>query len=240
MTRITDVLDRVARRCSVPEQSSWLSATNTAALELRDDYLPQCADELVKRHDWASPISKQQTITGSGLTNYNLNANFKRLSVGELAIYETTTTRRKVIPVTSDGDWTYLNDIGTASGNRYYRIKGYPGTYTIDFYRAPATGDSIVIHYVSNIWMKNSGGAEGSAFTQVNDVLLFPRRLTELYMIFQFRKDHGLDFANEESDFERFMATELNRDRGIKKIIFGAKPNRSFTDIPVPDFIPSL
>jgi len=239
MTKVTEVLDRVARRCSVPVQTSWLTATNAGAIELRDDYLLQCVDELAKRHDWTDPISKTQTVTGTGATNYAMASDFKRLSDGELAVYETTTTRRKVFPVTSDGYWTHLNDIGSAGGDRYYRLKGYAGAYTMDFFRAPASSDSITVHYVSDVWMKNSAGTEGKAFTDADDVVLFPRRILETYMIFQFRKDHGLDFANEESDFERFMATELNRDRGIYVVAFGEKPIKSFRDIPVPSFIPS-
>lgn len=238
MTKITAVLDRVARKCSIPAQSSWLTTTNGAAVELRDDFLPQCIDEMRKRHDWASPISKETTITGTGAVNYALPSDFVRLGNSTLAVYETTTTRRKVFPVSSDGAWTHLNDIGSAGGDRYYRIKGYDGSYTMDFFQALETGSSVKVHYLSNIWMKNSAGTEGSAFTDADDELLIPRRVVETYMIYQFRRDAGLDYAAEKESYEMFMATAMNRNRDIDTVNFGETILRDFRDIPVPDFIP--
>ena len=46
MTKITEILKRVARHCSYGEPDSWLSATDRTALELRDDFLMETVDEL--------------------------------------------------------------------------------------------------------------------------------------------------------------------------------------------------
>ena len=240
MTKVTEVLDRAARQCSVTAPSSWITATSTTALELRDDFLLETIDELQKRIDWQAPIGKQQVIVGDDSENYSLNSNFVRLTNGNMAVYETTTTRRSAIPVNSDGEWTHLNEIGTAGGSRYYRTKGYEGNFTIDFYRNPSSAESITVSYVSDVWMKSSGGTEGKAFTDADDVVLYPRRILELGIVWRFRKRKGLPYQDILAEFEAWIATTANRMRGRGVINFGE--DRRLTSpfsIPVPDFIPS-
>ncbi len=240
MTLITDILDRAARQCSVTSPSSWISATTATVLELRDDFLLETVDELQKRVDWSSPIGKQTTIPGDGSENYALPADFVRLTNDDLAIYETTTTRRAGVPVDSDGAWTHLAEIGTAGGSRYYRIKGYEGNFTIDFYKNPTSSDSITVSYVSNVWMITSGAVEGSAFTAATDIALYPRRILELGIVWRFRKRKGLPYQDVLAEYEAWIATTVNRMRGRRTINFGEQKNTSSPfAIPVPDFIPA-
>lgn len=240
MTKVTEVLGRAARACSVTAPSSWITDTTVAISELRDDFLQETIAELQKRIDWSSPIGKQTVITGNGDQNYALPSDFVRLMSDGLAVYETTATRRAAVPVNSDGAWTYLNEIGSAGGSRYYRVKGYEGNFTIDLYREPAASDSITVHYVSNVWMKSGAGVEGKLFSDADDVVIYPRRVLELGVIWRFRKRKGLPFGDILAEYEAWIATEANRMRGRGTINFGALPEpRHPMDIPVPDFIPS-
>lgn len=251
MTKVTEVLDRAARQCSVTAPSSWITATSTTAKELRDDFLPETIDELQKRIDWSAPIGKQVVITGDDSENYALPANYVRLTNNETAVYETTTTRRAAIPVDSDGGWTHLKEIGTAGGSRYYRLKGYDGNYTIDFYRPPTTSDSITVSYISNVWLMSYVGSESeeggggepveaSIFATANDEVLYPRRILELGIVWRFRKRKGLPYQDILAEYEAWIATTANRMRGRRTINFGE--TRRITSpfaIPVPDYIPS-
>lgn len=239
MTTIVSILNRCARKCSIPQPSAWITATEAAAVELRDDFLLETVEELHKRFDWPSPIGAQTVISGDGNTNYALPTNFIRLTQREDAIYETANIRRYALPVTSDGEWTALNDLGTGAGGRWYRIKGFEGNHTIDFYPAPATGESITVSYVSTLWMQSSGGTDGSAFTDSEDVSLFPRRILELGIVWRFRERKGLPFQTEHTQYESWLATNANRAKGIRKISFGPggggiRPIKP----PAPDFIP--
>jgi hypothetical protein len=240
MTTIVDILNRAGRQCSLTNPSNWVSATAAGHLELRDDFLLETVDELHKRIDWPSPIGKQQVIAGTGAENYALNSDFIRLTFDEFAIYETQNVRRIGAPIAYDGAWTHLKDIGTAGGARYFRLKGYEGNFTIDFFKEPATGETITVSYISNLWMVNSGGTKGKAFTDVADVSLFPRRLLELGIVWRFRKRKGLRYDAIRAEYEAHIATEANRTKSIRKINFGttseeSKPMRH----PIPDFIPS-
>ena len=240
MTKVTDVLNRAARECSVTAPSSWITATNTTVKELRDDFLLEAVDELQQRIDWASPVGKTQTISGDGSESYSLNSNFIRLTRDQYAVYETANVRRFAVPVTTDGEWEYLSDIGTGAGSRFYKIEGYEGNFTISLYPNPASGESLTVSYVSDVWKKSSGGTEGNTFSDADDVVLYPRRLLELGIVWRFRKRKGLPYADVLAEYEARVARASNNNRGTTRIDFGggSRPRTPY-DIPVPDFIPA-
>ena len=79
MATVVDVLDRIARHCSISKPSSWLTATADEYLEIRDDFLRECVDDLLDRVDWPQPVGAQITINGTGAATYALPADFRRL-----------------------------------------------------------------------------------------------------------------------------------------------------------------
>lgn len=237
---VSSAMDRAARRCSLAVPSSWIGATQLTHKELRDDFLPETVDELLDRIDWPSPIGKVDTIAGDGSTNYALNSDFKRLARDPMAVYETTTTRRTGIPVQSDGDWNHLNEVGNAGANRYFRLKGYDGAFTMDFYKALATGDEVKVSYVSTLWMATSGGTAGSAWTDDTDILLLPRRLIELGVIWRFRERKGLPYADYLAEYEARVSRAGNDSRTTRIIdTSGVREAYHPMRVPVPDYIPS-
>ena len=49
MAKVTEILDRSARQCSVTPPDSWITATGVTYIEIRDDFLLETIDELQKR-----------------------------------------------------------------------------------------------------------------------------------------------------------------------------------------------
>lgn len=240
MTLIVDVLNRVARRCKVAAPASWITATSLTYQEIRDDFLRETIEDLQKRVDWPQPISAQTVIAGDGSEDYALPSDFLRFSQGITGVYETTRTRRWGVPVSSDGAWTQLQNLGNAGTERYYRLKGYPGNYEISFYPNPGAGASITVSYMTGNWMATGDGTPGQAFTAADDVLLFERRPVELGTIWRWRADKGLDYEAEKREYDLWIATQANRLRGINTIhaAGGYDPGHPMR-VPVPDFIPS-
>lgn len=234
MTTIVTALNRIARECSVKAPSSWLTATRDDHLEIRDDFLLETIEDILDRVDLPSPTGKQQTITGDGSTNYALNTDFYRLARDGAAVYDSQQDR-PCIPVTSDGEWTYLNDIGAAGAVKYYRIKGYDGAFTIDFYNAPTSSETFTVSYVSDLWMASSGGTAGSAFTAADDVLLWPRRVVEAGTVMRFRQRRGLDYTAKMIEYEAQIARLANDGRTRRVINFGDRAR----DVRWQDLVPS-
>lgn len=238
MATVKDTLDRAARRCSITPPSNWVTSTTSTAYEFKD-LLQETVEEMLDRVDWPDPITKDVAVTYSGSPPESLPTDFLRMTRDENAVFETTSTRRQVIPVRTNGEWTYLEDIGTAAGNRYYRVQGDEGAgFTIEFYRALASGDSITVSYVSRNWLRISS-TEGESWTDVSAVLLLPPDIVRLGVVWRFRQRKGLPYSDILAEYEARLARAANDRRGIRSINMGDVEPRSPFDIPVPDYIPS-
>ena len=237
MTLIIDVLSRVARQVSLSTPQSWLSAAEDEYVEIRDDFLLETVDDILERVDLPSPFGKVTTITGTGAETYALPADFKRLQRDRLAVYDDHLDR-PCIPMTEDGDWTVLKDLGATGVTRFYQISGFEGDWDISFYENPSSAVEIKVHYVSRNWMANSGGTQGHEFTDAGDVLLFPRRVVEAGIVLRWRERKGLDFQSKLMEYETLLQRMSNDTRGRRVINFG-EPDKSvhWTSL-VPSYIP--
>lgn len=239
MATIKAAMDRAARGCSTNPPSSWTTATSFAFMELKD-FLYETAEELLDRVDWPPNIGATATISGTGATTYSLPSDFKRLMRDEMAVFETTNTRRACVPVPQDGTWEYLNEVGSAGAFRYFRVEGDEESgFTIDFFRALDSGEEIKVQYVKDRWLKTSGN-DAKVWTTEDDTLLLPQRLIELGVVWRFRRRKGIGYQDIYSEYEMRLARFANDYRNRRKITFGdpGEPVHPMR-VPVPDFIPS-
>ena len=234
MTLVVDILARAARQCSVTPPSSWASATDQTSLEVLD-FLAETVDDAQERIDLAQPLSKTVTITGTGVENYALPADCKRLHRGEFGVYERQNTRRPCVSVSDDGQWEYMKELGSAGAYRFYRLRGYDGARSIDLYQPLEASSTIVIGYVSRNWIVG----DKAAFTSNDDVSMFDRRLLEAGIVFRFRERKGLEYADKHAEYEALLARMANDTRARRKVTFGGVGVRGVFDVPVPDYIPA-
>lgn len=236
MTLVTDALSRAARQVSVTAPSSWITATADEHVEIRDDFLLETVDDILERVDLPSPIGATYSITGDGSETYSLPSQFKRLTRDHLAVYDTF-LNQSVIPVTTDGDWTYLTDLGISGAARYYRLSGYAGNWSISFQDEPTSAVTVKVSYVSTYWITN-GGTSKAAFTDPDDALLLPRRIVEAGIVWRWRERKGLDFTNKYNEYE-VMLSRLSNDTRVRKVInFGNRPAIRWQD-QIPSIIPT-
>ena len=236
MTLVTDALSRAARQVSVTAPSSWLTATADEHVEIRDDFLLETIDDIQERIDLPSPIGAVYSITGDGSETYALPSQFKRLMRSNLAVYDSFLDQA-VIPVTTEGDWTYLSDAGISGAARYYRLTGYPGSWSISFQDAPTSSVQVKVSYVSTYWITNASASK-SEFTDPGDTLLLPRRLVEAGVVWRWRERKGLDFTNKYQEYEAMISRLSNDARGRKVVNFGNRPAIRWQD-QIPSIIPT-
>lgn len=240
MTTVADVMDDVALECAVSVPGSWVAAITQRTYAEMHSILRITVKELRDRVDFPSPITLDTTITGTGVASYDLPDDYSRLTFDDMAVYESTTLRRACIPVTSNGAWTHLNLIGSAGGERYYRLAGDDASgFTISFYRAIETGNTVTVSYVTKNWLKHSGTATDE-WTSVDDTLLYPPELVRMGCVWRFKRRKGLPYESIMGEYEGKLARLANEMRGRRVIDVGSaltseKPMR----VPVPDYIPS-
>ncbi|MGB1215040.1 MAG: hypothetical protein ACPG4X_16860 [Pikeienuella sp.] len=239
MTTIAAALDRVSRKVSVDTPDNWISTTDGEHVEIRDDFLPETVSEIQDRIDAPSPLSGSVALSTDGSETYSLPSDFLRLQRDAMSVYESTNTRRALMPVTDDGVWTHLKSVGSTGVTRYYRLSGYEGNWSISIYKEPTSPQTITVHYVSRNWMKSSGGTAGYEFTDVADVLMLPRRLVETGVVMRWRHRKGLPYDELLMDFEAQLGRFSNDRRARRSINFGDPyMDRRPWDVPVPDYIP--
>lgn len=238
MATVKDTMDKAARRCSVTPPSSWITATDKTSVELKD-LLAEVVEEVLDRLDLPDPITKDTTITYTGTEPHDLPSDFLRLTRDPLAIYETTTTRRRGIPIMTNGMWSHLEQLGSAGGDRYYRLSGDDAAgFAIEFYRPLASGDSVTVSYVSQNWLTSSGTA-GTTWAAAEDTLLLPAELVRLGVVWRFKQRKGLPYSDIMAEYEARISRRINDGRGIRSVNMGGGEGRAPWDIPVPDSIPS-
>lgn len=239
MPTVAEVMDEAARECSLTPPVSWITASTLSHVEMKD-FLRDTADELLERIDWPAPIATDYEITGDGTVDYSLPSDFKRLTRDDFAVYESTGTRRRCIPVHSNGVWTCLVEHNAAGGNRYFRTNGDEESgYEIEFFDYPTSGNTITVSYISKNWLTHAGAA-ASTWQDVADTLLLPKRLVKMGVIWRFRRRKGLPYADRMAEYEAELARKANDSRVIRTIdMTGGGSRQSPFDIPVPDSIPS-
>lgn len=248
MTRITAILDRAARQCSITPPDSWITTSTLAHVEMRDDFLLETIEELHKRLDWGSPIARQVTIKGDGVTeDHALPSDFVRITREPNAVYQNVNNQRRGYSMLRDGDWTELKTFGTGGGNLFYKIQGYEGNYTISLYPTLSAGapggfsDGVVVSYISTRWTVNEFGAYSDVFDDPNEDTIFPRRILELGIVWRFRRRKGLPFEDVLAEYESWIAVKANENRGNMVVSTGPSANEDTHPmrVPVPDYIPS-
>lgn len=237
MTLIVDILARIARQTSVTPPSSWLTANDATSLEILD-FMDETVQDVRDRVDAVGPMSKSVTITGTDAETYSLPADLVRLHRTPLAVYEQLRTRRGCVPISDDGIWQYMKDLGSAGAYRYYRLRGHEANWEIDFMRPLEAGVTVFVGYMSTVWIKN-GATEKSAFTSATDDSMLPRRLVESGTVWRFRRRAGLEYVDVQREYEIEIAKLSNDTRGRRIVPFGDTPTRAPWDIPIPDVIPS-
>lgn len=240
MATVAEVMDDVALECAIAVPNSWIAAITRRTYQEMHSILRITVEELLDRVDWPDPVTKDVTITGTGVEQYDLPDDFKRLTFDRGAVYETTMNRRPCIPVTTNAQWTYLDQHGSAMGERFYRTGGNDADgFTIDFYRPLETDSEVIASYVSKNWLTHEG-TQGFAWNSVEDTLLLPSELIRMGCVWRFKRRKGLPYESIMGEYEGKLARLANESRGKRKICFGpsSEPRNPF-DIPVPDYIPS-
>jgi len=247
MATIKEAMDRAARECSLTPPSDWISTTSATYVEMLD-FLDETVEELLDRIDWPAPIGATSTITGPGTASssgnystHSLPSGMKRIKRDNWAVWESSNTRRMAVPISTDGQWGYLDTVGSAGAWRYYRTAGDEDAgFTIDFFRALSATETMSVNYVSKNWLRlASDSTEAATWADAADTLLLPRRLIELGVVWRFRQRKGLGYQDKYAEYEIRLTRAANDYRKSRSISFGGSDGSHPMRVPVPDFIPS-
>lgn len=230
---IKDHMDEAARECSITPPSNWLTSAEVTHLQFRS-ILKDVVRDMLARHDWA-PVTTDTTFTGAG-ASFSLPNDFLRVIADDNAVYETSPTRRRVLPMANRGDWTETKKWNFTGVQRYFRLQ----STTIEFLSALPAGGSVDMAYVQKTWIITNASARASVWGAIDDNSLLPGWLLQLGVVWRWRRHKGLIYADRRAEFESEFARACGDD-GPRRVVDFTGPSAGALGpmrAPVPDFIP--
>lgn len=157
--------------------------------------------ELSRRVRWDKLI--KQVITAGNITSYTLPSDYQQLALsGGITLNKSVYVPCRL--VTSKALWQSL--LLTAS-DVYYAIIN---NNTIDFSKQ-IDADGVKFYYFSNNWVSGNK----SAINEAADISLIPKNLLSMGAIWRWKREKGLPYNDELSEYEALILSEVKASRGI-------------------------
>lgn len=193
------------------EPLSLFSTTDQFSKELRVQ-ANKAAVAIAQAYDWQR-LLKLATMTGDGsATAFTLPDDYDRMpkkAALHSSAWQTATFRKA-----DDLDqWLFLNDTD---------LSGVPGNWIIiggemNIFPAMSASETARFYYLTNQIVSGSK----TAFTADADTFLLPERLLTLSVIWRWRAQKRMEYAEDMSNFEIALAEEIGKDRGSNIITVG-------------------
>lgn len=176
---------------------------NTAGLQIAKDY------------EWQA-LKSVATLTGDGVrTAFDLPVDYDRmLKEAELrsSRYVTALTH-----VTASDHWLDMEI------RQFNQVAGMWTIFggRIHIRPAPAAGEEVKFFYMSKLWANDDQGSLQVGFSKDADTFRLPESLLELCMIWKWRAQKGLPYAQDQDNYEDAREKLQSTDKGSRIIAVG-------------------
>lgn len=209
MTRTAlSIVQDAATKLGVAQPSVLFGSTDRTAIELREALI-EAADKVLHAHAWQRLLTIQTNIGDGTTTDFSLPPDYLRMPKNA----EMWSSRLQApLAHISPEDWLRL-DV------RDYEVS--IGVWTIfggDIVYKPALASTETTRfwYISNKVVANDTSGTKAQFTADDDTFLLDDRVLELVLVWQFRTQKGLDYAEDMATAEIALARMIERDKGAR------------------------
>lgn len=185
------------------------------------DLATDVAVDIMKAHDWRA-LTTLHTLTGDGVeTEFELPSDFDRIVLAQ-RVTDTNNWLWGYSAVQSLDEWMTITNSGFAAIT--------PGWWIIlagkmQFSPAPTSGAPARLAYISNNIGRSATDAAISAFSKDDDSFVLEDRLLTLGLIWRWKAQKGLEYAEDMASYEAALSQNAARDKGSQAIRKGL-PNR--------------
>jgi hypothetical protein len=117
-------------------------------------------------------------------------------------------TRLPVYGSKSPQDWQRNVALGLTSPFSEYRIMGE----SLYFYPVPAAGESCAFEYLSRYWVNKAAGGTSETWSADGDTCVFDDRIMRLGIVWRWKAEKGLEYAEDFANYEREISDAMARD----------------------------
>ena len=190
--------------------TTFFSSTNTFELEICD-LANDAASDIMKANDWRL-LTTLQVMTGDGVTQgFDLPADYDRMPV-KAAVFRPDWNNWHYTPATDLDQWRdFINGAPTISPGYWILLSGQ-----MQFQPPISSGDKAQYYYISNKIVLGDGGAPQAQFTKDSDSLRVDERLLTLALIWKWRAQKRLEYAEDMASYEQLLAQIIGREKGAR------------------------
>lgn len=174
-----------------------------------------CADYIAKDYEWQK-FKTLATITGDGTdTTFALPSDYDRM-LKDANLWSANYIA-PLTHITSTDRWLEL-DI-----RQFSFVIGAWSLFSneINIKPAPALNELVKYYYMSNLIVAPEAGLNKTAFTLDTDTFRLSEKLLELCIIWRWRAQKGLPYAQDQDNYEDAKEKLISSDKGARVIMVG-------------------
>lgn len=209
------VVQAFCARTHIPVPASVMGSTDVQISNIRA-LLEEEGTDLASRHDWQE-ITYEATHTSLAAEDQGairtLASNAFR-SIKNGTIWDRTDQLRIIGPLSAD-EWQAAKAMVPTGPDYRFRIRGGKLLVT----PTPTAWHTWAFEYVSDNWIL---GADGTTYKQLftldTDTLLLPEKLLISGLKWRWKKENGLEYAEDMRTYEAQIKDAMGRDGGRKTL----------------------
>lgn len=211
------IVQKHVRRTGLPVPTTVVGNTDPQVAQILNLLEEECV-ELGARHPWKGltneatflSLAAESQGTLASLGSGPTTTNAIRFILND--IMWNRTLRLPVFGPIDPQKWQQIKANTTVSLQQY-RIRGVTtGTQaTLLITPAPSAGQTIAFEYITDNWVLN-GSTPAAAFVADSDTILIPESLVLAGLKWRWKKEKGLDYAQDFDSYENLVADSMGRD----------------------------
>lgn len=209
-------------------RSAVLRTTGTTILEVfaggdqvgneMADLSNEAAADIAASHQW-TVLTKIASIDGTGATAFDLPADYDRMLIGS-GLQDAASPFWGYERIGSADEWIQrLNDGFTGPMKGWIILGGQ-----LQFNPAPA--GIVNFPYISRFWARDADGTPKDRFERDDDRFVLSERLLTLALVWRWKEQKGLEYAEDMANYERALAQDQVADGGARIITQTYRFNR--------------
>ena len=208
------ILNRVAVQCGLSTVADPYASTNADFILLRE-LLNSAARDILDAHEWTHLVRLASLVTDGSTTSYTLPYDHQEMVPRTL--YDRTSSFEGIGPLSFPQAACLQAQLATLVVNVAYQIQGGLLTFPV----VPPSGATVAWYYVSNYWIKSSGGSAPDRSTPVaaDDVLLLPEELLVLGVKLRFLEERGFDTTITRSRYDQKLEHAIGANMGGGQVL---------------------
>lgn len=209
------IVQAFCERTKLPSPSTVIGSSDMLVMQVRA-LLEEEGDALSRRGDWEGLTYE---VTHTTLAQEDQGAMTSIATNGFRYIKNETMwdrTDKLPVPQMHSTLWQRYKAVVSTAPRYRYRIRGGKLLMT----PTPTAGHTVAFEYISKNWILSADGLTyKSAFTLDSDTLLLPEELLRMGLRWRWKKEQGLEYAEDFRDYETQVADALGRDGG-KQVLY--------------------